>query len=268
MKASAWVAISLRGWPARAIVALPSGLNTTGMSPRSSWPAGILGISTLPDFMRDARSNSGCCALGFKAFVTFLVTFLYLSAGLRILFNAATVLTASVPTGALDPAPVLAAFSLKRSPRRCCSGSLAGFWAGRRRASAILSSFSFAAARASSFAFAAAAAASAGVRPISRDFFIRCISSHLVRSEVASVTTLRVGHGDLGWYARGHSALVISELSFQRRPALSRSKTLSDWSFSKMLSHPPPAPPAPTICPPFSMASAPRPSRGPPFHDQ
>mmetsp|Transcript_7209 Transcript_7209/g.21159 ORF Transcript_7209/g.21159 Transcript_7209/m.21159 type:complete len:300 (+) Transcript_7209:1322-2221(+) len=31
---------------------------------------------------------------------------------------------------------------------------------------------------------------------------------------------------------------------------------------------PPPAPPPPWIWPPFSSASAPRPSRGPPFHDQ
>mmetsp|Transcript_23937 Transcript_23937/g.82220 ORF Transcript_23937/g.82220 Transcript_23937/m.82220 type:complete len:316 (+) Transcript_23937:75-1022(+) len=97
---------------------------------------------------------------------------------------------------------------------------------------------------------------------------MRFASSLAFMKSVTAPMTLSVGQGDLGWFASGHSAPVTMDEYFQSVAVFSTSSTLSDWSFSKMESQPPPAPPAPAIWPPFSNASAPRPSRGPPFQPQ
>mmetsp|Transcript_7258 Transcript_7258/g.10837 ORF Transcript_7258/g.10837 Transcript_7258/m.10837 type:complete len:260 (-) Transcript_7258:882-1661(-) len=80
--------------------------------------------------------------------------------------------------------------------------------------------------------------------------------------------TLSVGHGDVTGLIFGHSAPVISVEYLKRSIPRSRSRAFPDCSFTKIESHPPPAPPLPEIWPSFSNASAPRPSRGPPFQDQ
>mmetsp|Transcript_7243 Transcript_7243/g.11452 ORF Transcript_7243/g.11452 Transcript_7243/m.11452 type:complete len:217 (-) Transcript_7243:1040-1690(-) len=102
-------------------------------------------------------------------------------------------------------------------------------------------------------------------RPIS---CIRFNSSRLTIPCVTAPMTLRVGQGLVICFRVGHSAPVILVEYSKSFEAVSRLRTLEDWSFSKIESQPPPAPPPPEICPPFSNASAPRPSRGPPFHDQ
>mmetsp|Transcript_5197 Transcript_5197/g.11741 ORF Transcript_5197/g.11741 Transcript_5197/m.11741 type:complete len:269 (-) Transcript_5197:1174-1980(-) len=102
-------------------------------------------------------------------------------------------------------------------------------------------------------------------RPIS---LIRFSSSRFTMPCVTAPMTLSVGHGLVICFRVGHSAPVMSVDVSNNFFAFSMLRTLEDWSFSKMESQPPPAPPPPLICPPFSRASAPRPSRGPPFHDQ
>mmetsp|Transcript_11932 Transcript_11932/g.28672 ORF Transcript_11932/g.28672 Transcript_11932/m.28672 type:complete len:251 (+) Transcript_11932:304-1056(+) len=102
-------------------------------------------------------------------------------------------------------------------------------------------------------------------RSISR---IRLSSSRLTIPCVTAPMTFRVGQGLVTCLNCGHSAPVICVAVWNNLVCVSRFKTLEDWSFSKIESQPPPAPPPPEICPPFSSASEPRPSRGPPFQDQ
>mmetsp|Transcript_68887 Transcript_68887/g.143604 ORF Transcript_68887/g.143604 Transcript_68887/m.143604 type:complete len:285 (+) Transcript_68887:296-1150(+) len=61
---------------------------------------------------------------------------------------------------------------------------------------------------------------------------MRFASSLAFIAEVNAPTTLRVGHGDLGWLAGGHSAPVTMLEYLNSSCASSLFNTLSDWSFS------------------------------------
>mmetsp|Transcript_9309 Transcript_9309/g.20176 ORF Transcript_9309/g.20176 Transcript_9309/m.20176 type:complete len:221 (+) Transcript_9309:428-1090(+) len=81
-------------------------------------------------------------------------------------------------------------------------------------------------------------------RPIS---LMRFNSSRLTMPCVTAPITLSVGQGLVICFRVGHSAPVISVDVSKSFDAVSMLRTLEDWSFSKMESHPPPAPPPPLI---------------------
>mmetsp|Transcript_128495 Transcript_128495/g.399832 ORF Transcript_128495/g.399832 Transcript_128495/m.399832 type:complete len:275 (+) Transcript_128495:228-1052(+) len=201
MNTSAWEATSLRGWPTRAIVMTFCGWNTTGVSPSSSWPGIILGGS-FSSAAREGSSSSGITALSGSTAGSVLWT-----------------LSDSRPRGSssescCEASPLRAplrwtAFRFGAHPLRCISASMAAgsmpevlSWSRSSCSGSVgvLSSAESISARyflRSSLGCDWSATTFAPAPAL--DALIRARSSSTPRNEVAAPTTLRVGHGDLGW---------------------------------------------------------------------